>query len=50
MLVAQMVKNAGEPGLFPGFGRSAGGEKRQPSPVFLLLEFHAQRSLTRYNP
>ena len=42
--------NAGEPGLIPGFGRSPGGEKRQPSPVFLLLEFHAQRSLTRYNP
>ena len=41
--------NAGEPGLNPGFVRSP-WRKWQPSPVFLLLEFHAQRSLTRYNP
>ena len=32
--------NVGDPGLIPGSGK-----ERQPTPVFLLGEFHGQRSL-----
>ena len=47
---AQMVKesscNAGDAGSIPGSGRSPGGGKWQPAPVFSLPgEVHGQRSL-----
>ena len=50
--MGQMVKksdcNAGNTGLIPGIGRSPGGG--QSVPVFLLGEFHGQRSLVGYSP
>ena len=38
--------NVGDPGLMPRFGRSPGEGISYPTPVFLLREFHGQRSLT----
>ena len=35
----------GSEGLIPGLGRSPGGGRWQPTPVFLSGEFHGQRSL-----
>ena len=37
-------------GLIPGLGRSHGGKKWQPTPVFLPGESHGQRSLVGYSP
>ena len=42
--------NAGDPGSVSGLGRSPGGGKWQPTPVFLPGEFHGQRSLVGYSP
>ena len=36
--------------LIPGSGRSPGGGKWQPIPVFLFEKFHGQRSLVDFNP
>ena len=54
--VAQGIKkpacNAGDTGdtdLLPGSGRSSGGGKWQPTPVFLPKKSHVQRSLAGYN-
>ena len=44
-----MVKNAGDPGLIPGLGRSLEKEW-QSTMAFLPGEFHGQRSLTSYSP
>ena len=35
----------GDMGLIPGSGKSPGGEKWQPTPVYLPEKFHGQRSL-----
>ena len=40
--------NAGDLSLIPGLGR-APGEDKQPTPVFLLREFHGLRSLVGYS-
>ena len=52
-----MVKNmpakagdAGDSGLIPRLGRSPGGGKGNPLPVFLPGKFHGQRSLVVYSP
>ena len=37
-------------GSIPGSGRSPGGGKWQPTPVFLPGKFHGQRSLLGYSP
>ena len=38
-------------GSIPGLGRSpGGGHSNPPTPVFLLGEFHGQRSWAGYNP
>ena len=43
--------NSGDPGSIPVSGRSPGeGNEWQPTPVFLLGEFHEQRSLAGYSP
>ena len=42
--------NAGDQGLIPGSGRSPGGPKWQPTPVFLPEKSHGQRSLVGYSP
>ena len=42
--------NVGDAGLIPGWGRSLGGGKWQPTPVFLPGKFHEQRSLAGYSP
>ena len=42
--------NAGEPGSFPGSGRSPWRREWQPTLVFLSGEFLGQRSLAGYNP
>ena len=42
--------DSGEVGLIPGLGRSPGGGKWQPTPVFLPQKFHGQRSLAGYSP
>ena len=34
-MVRNLPASAGDAGLIPGLGRSPGGEKRQPTPVFL---------------
>ena len=41
---------AGDPSSTLGWGRSPGGGKWQPAPLFLLGEPHAQRSLAGYCP
>ena len=41
--------NAGDQGLIPWLGRSAGKENGNPTPVFLPGEFHGQGSLVGYN-
>ena len=40
----------GNAGLIPGSGRSPGGRKWQPTPVFFPGESHGQRSLAGYSP
>ena len=42
--------DSGDTGSIPGLGRSPGGGKWQPTPVFLPGEFHGQRSLVGYSP
>ena len=42
--------NAGDPASIPGSGRSSGEREWQPTAVFLLGEFHRQRSLAGYSP
>ena len=41
--------NVGDPASIPGSGRSP-GESKATHPVFLLGEFHGQRSLAGYSP
>ena len=42
--------SAGDPGSIPGLGRSpGGGHGYLPTPVFLLGEFHGQKSLVGYS-
>ena len=42
--------DTGDVGWIPGSGRSPGGEKWQPSSVFLPEKSHGQRSLAGYSP
>ena len=42
--------DTGDVGWIPGSGRSPGGEKWQPTSVFLPEKSHGQRSLAGYNP
>ena len=42
--------DTGDVGSISELGRSCGGEKWQPSPVFLPEESHGQRSLEGYSP
>ena len=52
-LVAQTVKNCLQCrrlGLIPGSGRFPWRREWQPTPVFLSVEFHVQRSLAGYTP
>ena len=42
--------DTGNTGLIPGLGRSPGGRKWQPTPVFFPGESHGQRSLAGYSP
>ena len=42
--------NTGDLGSIPGLGRSPGEAKWQPTPEFLLGEFHGQRRLVGYYP
>ena len=42
--------NAGDQGLIPGLGRCPGEREWRPTAVFLLGEFHGQRSLVGYSP
>ena len=44
------VGGTGDSGLILGSGRSRGGGKWKPTPVFLSGKFHGQRSLTGYSP
>ena len=41
--------NEGDQGLIPGSGRSLGEGNGNSTPVFLLGEFHGQRSLVGYS-
>ena len=43
-------RGTGDRGSLPGLGRSPGGGKWQPTPVFLPEKFHGQRSLAGYIP
>ena len=40
--------DVGDPGLIPGFGKIPWRRAWQPTPVFLSVESHGQRSLTSY--
>ena len=42
--------DTGNVGLIPGSGRSPGGRKWQPTPVFFPAESHGQRSLAGHSP
>jgi len=42
--------NAGDPGLIPVSGRFPWRREWLHTPVFLLGEFHGQRSLASYSP
>ena len=42
--------HTGDTGLIPGSGRSPGGGKWQPTPVFWLGKSHGQGSLVGYSP
>ena len=44
-VLKNLPAKAGEEGLILGSGRSSGGGKWQPNPVFLPGKFHGQRSL-----
>ena len=43
------AENARNTPLIPGSGRSLGGRKWQPAPVFLPGNYHGQRSLAGYD-
>ena len=45
---ARDAGDTGDPGSIPGLGRSPGGGKWQPTPVFLPGEFHGQRNLVTH--
>ena len=52
-VIKNLPANAGDTGdmcPIPGSGRSPGGEKWLPAPVFLPGESHEQRSLVGYKP
>ena len=52
-LVPQMVRirpQCGRPGFNPRVGKIPSRREWQPTPVFLLGEFHGQRSLEGYSP
>ena len=42
--------STGDLGSIPGLGRFPWRRERLPTPVFLLAEFHGQRSLAGYSP
>ena len=42
LVVKNLPANARVTGLIPGLGRSPGGRKWQPTPVFLPEKFHGQ--------
>ena len=42
--------DTGDVGLISGLGRSPGGGKQQPTPVFLPGKSHGQRILADYSP
>ena len=44
------ARDTGDVSLIPESGRSPGGKKWQPTPVFLPGKFHGQRSLEGYTP
>ena len=48
--VLYLPANIGDMGLIPGLGRSTGGGKWQPTPIFLPERSHGQRSLAGYSP
>ena len=48
--VKNLPANAGDVGLTPGLGRFPWRSKWQPTPVFLPVESHGQRSLVGYRP
>ena len=50
LVVENLPANAGDRGLIPGWGRSAGGENGNPSQSSCLGNFHVQRSLVDYSP
>ena len=49
-LVAQLVKNAGDPGLIPGLGSSPGEGHGNPLQYSFLEKLHGQRSLVGSSP
>ena len=51
-MMKNLPANAGDPGSIPGLGRFPGERNGYPlpTPVFLLGEFHGQRSLAGYSP
>ena len=49
-MVKKSVCSLGYLGLVPGWRRSSGEEKWQPTPVFLPGESHGQKSLAGNNP
>ena len=49
-VVENLPADAGDVSLIPGLGRSPGEGNGNPLPVFLLGEFHGQRSLVDYSP
>ena len=48
--VLYLPANIRDMGFIPGLGRSTGGGKWQPTPIFLPENFLGQRSLTGYSP
>ena len=42
--------NSGDPGSIPGLGRFQWKREWLPTPVFLPVQFHGQRSLAGYSP
>ena len=50
LVVKNLLANAEDVGSIPGSGRSPGGRKWQPTPVFLPEKSHEQRTLVGYSP
>ena len=50
LVVKNLLANAEDVGSIPGSGRSPGGRKWQPTPVFLPEKSHEQRTLGGYSP